>query len=195
MAFKAKLSKVHKEQAEINQGITERIKFRNNIERSLLDLIYTVDNITLDAHNDGKQMSDIKEHFEKAIQKFHTGFTLTHGELTEDETEFLDKQVNLLVDLLQRRGETHISDLQKPVKLSFMRSEGGDGYTKRYLSELWGKVLTAFTSDSPIAELQDRVFGLSLQTNNLYSNQLKVETAIDCLKEQIDNQLHDSKVH
>ena len=104
----------------------------------------------------------------------------------EDETEFLDEQVNLLEDLLKRHGETHVSDLQKPVKLSFLRSEGGDGYTKRYFPELWGKVPTAFTSDSPIAELQDRVFGLSLQTNNVYSNQLKVATAIDSLKAQID---------
>ena len=113
MAFKAKLSNVHKEQAEINQGITERIKFRNHIESSLLDLLYTVVTITLEAHNDGKKMSDIKEHLDKEIQRFHTGFIHTHSELTEDETEFLDEQVNRLEDLLKRRGETHVSDLQK----------------------------------------------------------------------------------
>ena len=110
MAFKAMLSEVHKEQAEINQAITERIKFRNHIERSLLDLLYTVDNITLDAHNDGKKMSDIKEQLDKKIQKFHTGFSLTHRVLTEEETEFLDEQVNELEDLLKRNPRLRFTE-------------------------------------------------------------------------------------
>ena len=72
--IQAKMSKAHKDQAKINQGILEQINFRNHIERSLIGLLETVDTITLDAHNANKKMSNIKEH----LDKFYTGlFTPT----------------------------------------------------------------------------------------------------------------------
>ena len=81
-----------------------------------------------------------------------------HGELTVNEREFIDTQIGKLDETVRKRGENHISDLSKPTKLSFLRCEGGDGYTLRHLPSSWGKVPSAFSSASPVAQLQDSLW-------------------------------------
>ena len=178
MTFRAKITKSHDDQAQVN--------FRNKTERSLLGLLDTCDTIALDAYNQNKKMSDIEEELDKEMNRFYTGFIHTNSELTASETEFINEQMKKLDEVLKKRGDTHISDLKKLTKFNFLRSEGGEGYTLRHLPSYWGKMPSAFTSDSPIAELQDRVFGLTLQTSSISENQQVIASAIDSLKDQID---------
>ena len=55
----------------------------------------------------------------------------------------------------------------------------------RHLSSSWGEFPSAFSSASPVAELQDRVFGLTLMTASITENQKEIASAIDTLTEQI----------
>ena len=55
MAFRAKINKTHEDQAQVNQGILNKIDFRNKTERSLLDLPDTCDTLTLDAFTQNKK--------------------------------------------------------------------------------------------------------------------------------------------
>ena len=73
-----------------------------------------------------------------------------HGELTVKKKEFIDTQIEKLDETVRKRGENHISDLSKPTKLSFLRCEGGDGYTLRHLPLNWGKVLLSFPQRVPL---------------------------------------------
>ena len=55
MAFKAKMTESHDDQARVNQGILKQIDFRNKTERSLLGLLDNCDTIALDAYNQNKK--------------------------------------------------------------------------------------------------------------------------------------------
>ena len=153
MGFCSKISKVL--EAQFNRYILSKIELRSKIERSLIDLLDWCDSLTYDAFLQKNTMADIG----KEMDKVYSDFVLRHGELTVNEKEFIDTQIGKLDKTVRKRGENHISNLSKPTKLSFLRCEGGDGYTLRHLPLNWKKVPYEFSSASPITELQDRVFG------------------------------------
>ena len=51
----------------------------------------------------------------------------------------------------------------------------------RYLPNKWGKVLSRFTSDNPIKDVQDRVFGFVMTAKTLSVDQRELAAKIDAL--------------
>ena len=77
---------------------------------------------------------------------------------TEHKEEFVTKSVGKLAEQLKEQGDHMISQLSNPMKMGWMRSEGGDGFIVRYLPKNWRKIPSRYTYDTSIEDLQDRIF-------------------------------------
>merc|ERR1712082_250496 len=90
---------------------------------------------------------------------------------TPEQSRWLESRLTELLESIKDRGNKHILDLKAECYNRHLKSNGGKGYTRRYLDEDWTVMDLSWTSKHPIPELKDRIKVVSDTVSTLALNQ------------------------
>ena len=156
--------------ANADNLLSDGIKLRNKVSKDLTSLLSQVDNLTWQAC----QAEEIKENLE-------------YSDLnpTPEHFSWLESQLNELLEMIKRRGDSHISYLKDEYYKRQLKIEGGSGYTKMFLEDDWAIIDQSWPSTHPIPELKDRVMVVSDTVHVLALNQRALAQEIDKMGEEL----------
>ena len=126
MAFHSVISETLDVCDNLHSDLTNKIRFRERIDLSLLEMLDECDKITFKAFQEGKKMGDIKDKLKDEMDKVYNDFQHDYGELTEVEREFIDLHIVKLDKILMKHGDKHVSDHSNPAKQNLLGQEGGE---------------------------------------------------------------------
>ena len=114
-----------------------KIIFRERIHDVLDELPRTCDKLTVEVFRNGDTLNSVLEKLKLAMDEAFANFSSLFPDSTDAQLEWIKERFDRLVDVLKDRGERHVTDLGNERHRHYLREEGGDGYTIRFVGKEW----------------------------------------------------------
>ena len=171
--------------ANADNLLSDGIKLRNKVSKDLTSLLTQVDNLTWQACQDEGQVGPILDIIHSKAEELKDNLEYSDLNPTPEQFSWLESRLNELLEMLKRRGDSHISYLKDDYYKRQLKIEGGSGYTKMFLEDDWAIIDQSWPSNHPIPELKDRVLVISDTVHTLTLNQRALAHEIDKIGEEL----------